>query len=58
MSYVVIFIATGMLAYWASRTVLLIEGHPLDVEETLTRDCRWFRRLLFGLDTKSRHSGE
>jgi hypothetical protein len=51
MSEFVIFISTGLLVYWFSRTLLLLKGSPEQLDETLECDLWWGRRLLLGLRT-------
>jgi hypothetical protein len=46
MSVFIIFVCFGLLAYWASRLMLLSGGSQLEIEQTLARDLRWGRRVL------------
>lgn len=48
---VVIFVSTGLLVYWFSRTLLLLKGSQQEIDETLECDLWWGRRFLLGLRT-------
>ena len=43
--YAIIFIASGLLVYWFSRSLLLLRGQAEMIEETLDCDAWWGRRL-------------
>ena len=51
MSNCIIFVSSGLLVYWSSRTLLLLNGSEAETDEILESDLWWGRRLLLGLRT-------
>jgi hypothetical protein len=54
MSAVVIFVSSGLLIYWFSRTLLLLKGSEEEIHQVLEADVWWGRTLLIGLRTMFR----
>ena len=49
MSSFIIFVCTGLLVYWVTRTALLLRGSEEEINGTLKSDLWWGRRVLLGL---------
>ena len=49
MSSFIIFVCTGLLVYWVTRTALLLRGSEEEINGTLESDLWWGRRVLLGL---------
>lgn len=49
MSYLIIFVCTGLWVYWLTRTFLLLKGSEEEIAQTLECDVWWGRRILLGL---------
>ena len=49
MGAIIIFVCTGLLVYWSTRTVLFLHGPDEAVDETLAYDLWWGRKVLLGL---------
>jgi hypothetical protein len=49
---VIIFVCSGLLVYWVSRTMLLLHGSDEAIDDTLEECDLWKgRRLMLGLQT-------
>ena len=48
-SSIVIFVSTGLLIYWVTRTLLLLNAPEDQIAEVLDGDLWWGRRLLMAL---------
>ena len=44
-----IFVCSGLLVYWVSRTFLLLNGSKEEIDDTLESDLLWSRRMLSAL---------
>ena len=51
MSYLIIFVSTGLLLYWIARMMVLLYGSHEQINEILRIDIRWGRRLVLWLRT-------
>jgi hypothetical protein len=49
MNALVVFISTGLLIYWLSRSMLMLQATEDQVEEVLERDFWWGYRLWLAL---------
>jgi len=47
----IIFVCSGLLVYWFSRTLLLLRRSEAETDEILESDLWWGRRLLLGIRT-------
>ncbi|HLK65697.1 MAG TPA: hypothetical protein VKU19_19800 [Bryobacteraceae bacterium] len=51
LSETIIFVSSGLLVYWLSRTLVLFRGSEVEIDNTLESD-RWrLRRLITGLSS-------
>ena len=50
-AYLIVFVCSGLLVYWAARTLLLLQGSSEAIDEALAYDQWWGRKLLPGLST-------
>jgi hypothetical protein len=49
MAALIIFVSTGLLVYWFSRTLMLLKGWEEEIDEALESDLWWGRRVVLGL---------
>ena len=48
MPALIIFVCSGLLVYWFSRMLLLLNGSKEEIDETLESDLWWGRRVVIG----------
>lgn len=51
MSELIIFVCSGLLVYWFSRSLLLLNRSKPEIEATLDYDLWWGRRVLSEIRT-------
>jgi len=55
MSELIIFVCMGLVVYWFSRALLLLNGTEEEINETFESDLSCGRRFLHALSPVSRH---